>query len=357
MTRIKLLINATNITVGGGKRLLIELMNAVPDNIYVLLYLDPLFPIQEVSLPTNISYKTSSPGLINKVILDFKIKKISHNFDIILYLSNLPPVSHIKNNLTLFLQNRLILERGFPAHSPIEFKLKLIIQRLWFHFFLRKKYKVIVQTQSMKNIFLRKLYPNDIKIFSFAPTFQAKESKRITRADPSKDAAVFLYPSDYQPHKNHYHLIQAWIILKNIAPHKKLLLTIKKKDLSPQLNQLVLDGNPNVEFLGPINYQELIKLYKNVDALVFPSLCESLGLPLLEAQVFQLPVIASDLDFVKEICPMASTFSPKDAGDIAENILKFKAGNYKTIPITLTAEDFLNNVIASNEKRNSPPSQ
>ena len=42
-------------------------------------------------------------------------------------------------------------------------------------------------------------------------------------------------------------------------------------------------------------------LYKNADALLFPSYIETLGLPLLEAAAFGLPVLAADVDYAHEV--------------------------------------------------------
>ena len=54
--------------------------------------------------------------------------------------------------------------------------------------------------------------------------------------------------------------------------------------------------------------------------MIYPSINESLGLPLLEAKLKKLPIIASDMDFVYDVCSPISTFNPYSAKDIYEKI-------------------------------------
>ena len=62
--------------------------------------------------------------------------------------------------------------------------------------------------------------------------------------------------------------------------------------------------------LGRISRTEVFEHYQSSDYLFFPSLCESYGLPLVESSSFNLPIVASDLDYVYESCSPISTFNP-----------------------------------------------
>ena len=50
--------------------------------------------------------------------------------------------------------------------------------------------------------------------------------------------------------------------------------------------------------------------------MLFPSTCESYGLPLLEAKINKLKIIASDMKFVYDICNPYKVFNPFDPQDI-----------------------------------------
>ena len=64
------------------------------------------------------------------------------------------------------------------------------------------------------------------------------------------------------------------------------------------------------------------EIYKISDFLIFPSLNESLGLPLIEASLHKLPIIASNLDYVYEVCEPNLTFDPNSEEDLTQKILE-----------------------------------
>ena len=61
---------------------------------------------------------------------------------------------------------------------------------------------------------------------------------------------------------------------------------------SVDLNALTC--NPQVKMLGRVSDSELVELYSNACAFLFPSLYEGFGIPVLEAQACGCPVIASE---------------------------------------------------------------
>ena len=67
-----------------------------------------------------------------------------------------------------------------------------------------------------------------------------------------------------------------------------------------------LDGvysmNNCIECIGYIDQKELLNYYLEVDALLFLSLEESYGLPLIEAMYFNLPIIVPDLEYARYLC-------------------------------------------------------
>jgi len=57
----------------------------------------------------------------------------------------------------------------------------------------------------------------------------------------------------------------------------------------------------NVLFIGHLNDKELSYVYGHAEALVFPTLIEGFGYPVLEAMDCGVPVITSDQSSLKEI--------------------------------------------------------
>jgi glycosyltransferase involved in cell wall biosynthesis len=80
-------------------------------------------------------------------------------------------------------------------------------------------------------------------------------------------------------------------------------------------------GSNNIIFTGFIEDNEKYQLIKNSLALIFPSLYEGFGIPILEAGALQTPVICSNIPAFREIAEKGSIFfSPKDSHELADKI-------------------------------------
>ena len=81
-----------------------------------------------------------------------------------------------------------------------------------------------------------------------------------------------------------------------------------------------LDGIINLGWLGET---EMIKAYSEADALFFPSLFESYGLPLLEAMQIGLPILCSDLPYARWMCQdEAIYFDPLSKESVNQGIIE-----------------------------------
>ena len=97
----------------------------------------------------------------------------------------------------------------------------------------------------------------------------------------------------------------------------KLIVSIDKYKVP-----LPYRNNELIYFIGNQPISLINQLYEIADFLIFPSLNESLGLPLIEASFYNIPIIASDLDFVYEVCKPSKTFDPLSEEDIYQKILE-----------------------------------
>ncbi len=76
-----------------------------------------------------------------------------------------------------------------------------------------------------------------------------------------------------------------------------------------------------VEFLGPLADGELAGLYRSARCLLFPSLWEGFGIPLLEAMACGCPVVASGVASLPEVCGDAALYvDPRDPESIADGL-------------------------------------
>ena len=133
------------------------------------------------------------------------------------------------------------------------------------------------------------------------------------------------YPANYWLHKNHDILLHALSWLKNHKSEKiNLVLTGYEQQggypLRKKIEEFGLQNQINV--LGYVSKEELIYLYKNASILVFPSLYEGFGIPLVEAMVSGCPILAANTTSLPEIGKNgACYFDPNSHIDLGIKIL------------------------------------
>ncbi|MEG4941386.1 glycosyltransferase family 1 protein [Microcoleus sp. F4-D5] len=135
---------------------------------------------------------------------------------------------------------------------------------------------------------------------------------------PTKN--YFLYTGRHDPYKNLERLIAAFASLPDRA-NCELWLAGPPNAYTPQLTAQVeqLGLQSLVKFLGYVPYDRLPVLMNQAIALVFPTLWEGFGLPILEAMACGTPVITSNLSSMPEVAGDAALLvNPYSVGEIAE---------------------------------------
>jgi len=135
---------------------------------------------------------------------------------------------------------------------------------------------------------------------------------------------VSQYSPDIYPKKNIKRIVQAFIKLKSENPmhHLKLILIIPNipKRISEDLQQ---NRHDIIIIPKKIPHQKLVEFYRGALALVFPSIHESFGFPILEAMASGCPVITSNLTACPEIAnDSAILVDPYSVEDIKYAMLK-----------------------------------
>ncbi|MDZ8227141.1 glycosyltransferase family 1 protein [Nostoc sp. ChiVER01] len=131
----------------------------------------------------------------------------------------------------------------------------------------------------------------------------------------------FLYIGRQDPYKNIQRLISAFAALPNYKDYELWLAGPSDRRYTPILKAQVeqLSINNQVKFLDYIPYSELPKIINQAIALVFPSLWEGFGLPVLEAMACGTPVITSNLSSLPEVAGDAAILiNPYNTGEITE---------------------------------------
>lgn len=144
---------------------------------------------------------------------------------------------------------------------------------------------------------------------------------RLSRGTKPPDGSrFFFYPANFWPHKNHEVLLLAFHLYVKRQKREtswRLHLTGHPDNRMDKMRSLarVLGIADQVTFHGHVPEDELAGLYAGAGCLVFPSLHEGFGIPLLEAWHHGVPVIASDLETLREIggsaCQYADPRNPE----------------------------------------------
>lgn len=145
----------------------------------------------------------------------------------------------------------------------------------------------------------------------------AQRVRTERRAQRTGEPLQLLWVSHYADHKNLATLLGAAQILREGAAfpfHLTLTLDatgVGQHTAMPAIERALLDSLRDVVTLAGVqSYDGAWKLYEQADALVFPSLTESFGHPLVEAMASQLPIVASDIPVHREICGDAALYFP-----------------------------------------------
>jgi glycosyltransferase involved in cell wall biosynthesis len=148
--------------------------------------------------------------------------------------------------------------------------------------------------------------------------------------EPSNEVCVhkydFIYVASGELHKNHHTLIEAWKILSYESLFPTLALTINGKvfsGLTQHLDSMIKKFNLKIINLGMVNSSDITVILKSSTALIYPSKIESFGMPLIEAQILNIPVIASELDYVRDVIVPNETFDPNSPLSIARAVKRF----------------------------------
>jgi glycosyltransferase involved in cell wall biosynthesis len=137
------------------------------------------------------------------------------------------------------------------------------------------------------------------------------QGAEVEQAPSAPVPARFLfYPANLWKHKNHDMLLRALRLLRDGRGRRlELVVTGFPQDNGYPLAAMA-EAHGVADQIHPLGYlpvEQLTYLYRRADALVFPSLFEGFGIPLVEAMAAGCPVVAA-----------RATSIPEVAGDAAE---------------------------------------
>lgn len=133
--------------------------------------------------------------------------------------------------------------------------------------------------------------------------YNAVDAKfKPTRDSSLKEKPYFLAVSSLKESKNFLMILRSFSnAAESLADVHLKVVGDLASDSFAGMDLSIYKNDPRIQFLGRVSDSELVKLYSNAEAFLFPSLYEGFGIPVLEAQACGCPVISSNAASLPEV--------------------------------------------------------
>lgn len=316
---VRLICYAPSVHTGGGLVLLRALIDALPVDLRVVAFFDERAKLG-LTAPERALVHWVRPSAVNRLAGEWALFRAATAGDIVLCFHGLPPLLPSRGHVVVFQQNRihlgLIALTQFSAWTAVRLAVERIIHRLFRHHVS----EYVVQTPSMARALKHWHGSNPaVRVIPFA------EPTCLPAGDDPVTAFDFAFVADGVAHKNHRRLLDAWELLALDGIRPTLALTLGERDraLADEVLAMTERTGARIVNRGHLTHAAALELLAASKALIFPSLGESFGLPLIEARDLGVPIVASELDFVRDVCTPAQTFDPNSPVSIARAVKRF----------------------------------
>lgn len=312
-----LVLYAPNVHTGGGLTLLRALLHAWPANRELRAILDERAR-NSIQLPPLYKVSWTAPSLKGRFGAERKLAAIAGPEDTVFSFHGLPPLYRSRGRVVVYLQSPLLVGLMRLRDFSLRIAARVAVERVISRAFRQNVSEYLVQTPTMvkaTSAWHGRAMP--VQLLPFRD-----RSVPVPTMHPVRD---FIYVSDGLPHKNHDRLLQAWELLAQDGLRPTLALTLGPRDqaLAARVEALVARCGVRIENVGHVSHDRVLQMYAQSRALIFPSLGESFGLPLIEAGDAELPILAPELDYVRDVCCPVQTFDPTSPVSIARAVKRF----------------------------------
>lgn len=341
------IVNAVAAKMGGAATYIRELARELAGAPFAgrfIFYVPPERADPEFPLPSHIEWRVTSVGHAgalrrlwwDQVTLRGLLRRelagvlySTANFS--LFFCPVPQILLVRNSLYF----SSVYRTQILPQKPWRFRLSFWLRTKLVRWSLRQADAVMVPSQTLLEEMQAcgAVLPGRVEVNPYGTRLEARGSP--AREETASAARPFrlLYPSLYTEHKNLSTVLDALKRLRE-QNHLEVEFITTADPASAPARQCVTAAadrararHPviaaSIRFVPPGSPGEAAALYRDCDAVVYPTLVESFGHPLVEALACGLPVIASDISINRELGGSAPLyFQPLDAADLADKILR-----------------------------------
>lgn len=340
----RLLISAFGINSGGGLVLLKALVKGAHESIRSI-ELDARVSSSQIGVIAGES-RSVRRSFLARFVSSARLARSATEGDVLLCFNSLPPLVASRAKVVTYVH----APHFVGAHKGIQYapltRMRLWIERAWFRMAVSNTDEAWVQTSTMANR-LREQFPSlTVRIVPLVDESLyrlAAAAPQSLSPDMAWDAQSFFYPADTVGHKNHVNLLRAWALLAAESRRPKLWLTLSESELDSKLALagLTRDQVGDVLALGRLSRNDVLARLASASALIFPSVAETFGLPMLEAGALGRPIVASERDFVRDVCRPVQSFDPDSPFSIARAVTRFVQGDTTPLGPYFAADQFV----------------
>lgn len=300
-------------------RLSLEMIFARPDVLFVPAHVMPLFfPKKSITTIHDVAF-IKNKCFYEKEVVDFKsnfFKKITNFF------------------VSIFTRGKCKLRSSDYLNWSTKFALKRVKRIISVSEFTKKEILNNYKINSDKIAVVHNGFNNNLY-----QEIKDKESISKVLFDYGLNQPYFLYAGRIERKKNTSLLIEAFGLYKerNKKSKEKLVLIGNIGFGYDEIKYIIseLDLFKDIVMLGWVEEKDMPYIFAGAEAFIFPSLYEGFGIPILQAMASAVPVIASDIEVLREVGGDSPLFfdpySEEDLCDKMELVIKDKDGVDKMI--------------------------
>lgn len=254
------------------------------------------------------------------------INRIFNLFEVIKYQSDVNHITGDIHYVSLLMKKKKTIITMHDCEILMQKKLnplkRFIYKLIWFTLPSYRCNKIIAISKESKRQLIKyaKIPAKKIKVIHdpvndlFKPISITQKEKKKALHNPTGKKTI-LHISNGNSNKNTIRIAKA---LSDLDIKYIRIGTLNSNEL-----KILQDNKTDCLFLNKISSEKLCRIYNSVDCLIFPSLVEGFGLPVIEAQKCECPVITSNISSLPEVAGSGAMFvNPHYVDEIRTGILK-----------------------------------
>jgi glycosyltransferase involved in cell wall biosynthesis len=268
-------------------------------------------------IPDNLTPKQGKKGHFRRLIwTQFQLPKIYEQLSAKLLFSPVPEMPLYSKCNSVIVVHDLIPLRFPNFKSPLT-----LYFRHYLPWILNQASHIICNSVATAQDIQDYFNIPESKITPILLGYNREHFQPLKKENKQNNIPYFLYYGRHDSYKNLSRIIQAFAVISNHQDCQLWIAGSQDQRYTPQLKLQTQELNiaDQVKFLDYVSYQELPQIINGAIALLFPSLWEGFGFPVLESMGCGIPVITSNISSLPEVVGDAAILvDPYNIGEIMD---------------------------------------